>query len=282
MAKISVIINTLNEEQNIGNCLECVKWADEIIVVDMYSNDKTVEIVREYTDKVYFHERMGYADPARQFALNQANNEWILVVDADELVPKEMRNRIIEIADSGKWDAVLLPHLNYFFGHKMEASGCGPLQNMHIRFFKKSVMQYSDRIHNFAHVTPSARIYYLKDTSCSFIHFSYLDVEHFLEKVNRYTTIEANNAKKSGETFSLLRTIWRGFKEVVYFFVKKGYKDGLYGFALSIFMLSYRISVGLKLYLLEKYQTENPRSAIIENYQSIADYFIQEYRNEKT
>ena len=63
--EISILIHTLNEERNIRNCLETVKWADEIIIIDMYSDDKTVEIAKEYTDKIFYHERMGYADPAR-------------------------------------------------------------------------------------------------------------------------------------------------------------------------------------------------------------------------
>ncbi len=89
--KISVLINTFNEERNIKNCLESVSWADEIIIVDMYSDDKTVDIAKNYTDKIYYFERMGYADPARQFALKKATHEWVLIVDADEMVPLELR-----------------------------------------------------------------------------------------------------------------------------------------------------------------------------------------------
>ena len=85
--EISILIHTLNEERNIRNCLETVKWADEIIIIDMYSDDRTVEITKEYTDKIFYHERMGYADPARQFGLEKATHEWVLQVDADELVP---------------------------------------------------------------------------------------------------------------------------------------------------------------------------------------------------
>ncbi|MEN3039793.1 MAG: glycosyltransferase, partial [Candidatus Kryptonium sp.] len=68
---ISVVIHTYNEERNIRNCLESVKWAEEILVCDMYSEDRTVEIAREYTDRIVFFERVGYVEPARQYAVNQ-------------------------------------------------------------------------------------------------------------------------------------------------------------------------------------------------------------------
>ncbi|MEL3933639.1 glycosyltransferase, partial [Aeromonas enteropelogenes] len=86
----------------------------------------------------------GYADPARQFALEQASNEWILVVDADELVPKILKDKLIEIMMSDQYDAVLIPHKNYFFGHLMKGTGWGPLQDMHVRFFRKNKVSYTD------------------------------------------------------------------------------------------------------------------------------------------
>ena len=89
--KISVSINTFNEERNIKNCLESVKWADEIVIVDMYSTDKTVKIAKEYTDKIFYFENLGYADPAREFARNKTTNEWILDIDADEVDSKKIK-----------------------------------------------------------------------------------------------------------------------------------------------------------------------------------------------
>ena len=96
---VSVLIHTLNEERNIRNCLETVIWAEEIIVVDMYSDDKTVEIAREYTDKIFYFERVGYVEPARKFALERATKPWILVVDADELVPRKLYEKLKEVTE---------------------------------------------------------------------------------------------------------------------------------------------------------------------------------------
>lgn len=134
---ISVLIHTFNEERNIRNCLETVKWADEIIIVDMYSDDKTVEIAKEYTDKIYFFERVGYVEPARQFALEKSTHEWILVVDADELVPLKLKNKLFEIMEKDLADVVFIPRNNYFFGRLMQGTGWGLYRIISQDFLRK-------------------------------------------------------------------------------------------------------------------------------------------------
>lgn len=279
---ISVLINTFNEEKNIRNCLESVKWANEIIIVDMYSDDRTVEIAREYTDKIYMHKRMGYADPARQFALEKASNEWILVVDADEIVPIELRNRLIEIAESGKYDAVLIPHINYFFGYKMKGTGWGPLQDMHVRFFRKNKVSYTDRVHAFTQLDPSARVFKINDENCGFVHFGMDSLEQYLEKFNRYTTIEAINDFDEGKKFSLLKVLYQSFMEVFKRLIyQKAYKDGLQGIVLVFLMVLYRIVAGFKLYLMYKYNEKNTKQKVRNIYQKIAEEVIDEYKENK-
>jgi glycosyltransferase involved in cell wall biosynthesis len=271
---ITVIIHTFNEERNIRNCLESVKWADEIVLIDMYSDDKTVEIARQYTDKIYFYERVNYADPSRAFGLTKASNEWVLVVDADEMITKKLKTCLLEIAERNEYDGVLVPHCNYFFGKKMLATGWGAMQDMHIRFFKKQYMIYSDRIHSFTHLKEGAKLYRIPDESCSFIHFNYIDAEHFLEKLNRYTTIEVQNVKESRRSISLyellkkvIQTVYERYKK------QKGYKDGFQGLALSLMMGAYVLSTELKLYIYERFPD---REAIIAEYNKIAREVLQE------
>jgi len=197
--KISVLINTFNESKNIENCLKAVQWADEIIIVDMYSDDDTVEIASKYTDKIFYFKRMGYADPARQFALNQASNDWILVVDADEIVPLKLKNTINEIAEKNLSDVVYIPRSNYFAGKKINSMGLGALQDKQPRFFKKGYLNFRDEIHDFFKLKDNARINRIDDPAASFTHLSYLDFEQYVERMNRYTTIEATsifNGKK--------------------------------------------------------------------------------------
>lgn len=275
---ISVLIHTLNEENNIRNCLECVKWADEIIIIDMYSDDKTRAIAREYTDEIFLHERMGIADPARQFGLQQASNEWVLVVDADELVPIQLRDYLLKIARENNYDAVSIPRRNYFFGNLIQETGWNALQDRQMRFFKKQYMIYTHHIHRFVQLNPQANVLEISDPQCSFIHFNYISTEHFIEKLNRYTTIEVKNAMERNEKFSKIKTCKRIYREFWSRFVKdKGYKDGFQGLMLAILMSAYQASIGLKHYLAVKYNTINVEEHVKQQYQQLSQSEIDKY-----
>lgn len=280
---VSVLIHTFNEEENIADCLETVKWADEIIVVDMYSEDKTVEIAKKYTDKIYFFERMGYADPARQFALEKASNEWVLVVDADERVPLKLKKRLEQIMKEDIADIVFIPRNNYFFGEILKGNMWGPLQDIHPRLFKKGFIDLSPAVHEIFKIKKSARIYKITNPEEGFIHFAYIDVEHFLEKFNRYTTIEAKNMfeglKKPPANFP--KELYLTFRETIgRFFVKNGYKDGITGLYLAILMGAYRVSSFLKYRVMKKYRSMDPRKIIKDKYSQVSKQIIEEYRND--
>ncbi|ODA43930.1 glycosyl transferase, family 2 [Thermodesulfovibrio sp. N1] len=223
---------------------------------------------------------MGYVEPARQFALEKASNEWILVVDADELVPFKLKNNIVEIAEQDMADVVYIPRNNYFFGKLLRGTGWGPLQDVQPRFFKKSFMSFSPAIHSIFQIKDGARIYYIKDPEAGFIHFSYIDVDHFLDKLNRYTTIEAKNMYKGvKEPLTLKKLLIKIFKTLIgRFIARKGYKDSIYGFSLTILMLAYHTSAYLKYKIMEKFETDNPRDKILLEYKRIAEKIIEEYK----
>jgi len=276
--EISILIHTLNEERNIRNCLETVKWADEIIIIDMYSDDKTVEIAKEYTDKIFYHERMGYADPARQFGLEKATHEWVLQVDADELVPLKLRNKLIQIMGEDLADIVIIPHNNYFFGHLMEETGWGALQDSHRRLFKKDYIFITHNIHSSFIERDDARYYEIKNPEEGFIHFNYLDVEQFMEKLNRYTTIEAENLFEDNEDIKFRTIINQIFNEFRKRYLKlNGRKEGVRGFGLSFLMATYRVVTYMKLKLMNEYDSRNPQEKIIEEYYNLAREVINEY-----
>ena len=275
---VSVLVHTLNEEKNIRNCLETIKWADEIVLVDMYSVDKTVEIASEYTNKIFYHERMGYADPARQFGLEKASNDWILIVDADELVPLKLKKKLEAIIQDDLGDIVSIPHNNYFFGKLMRFTGWGPLQDVHHRFFKKEYVFISDKIHSTFTEREDARIYEITDETEGFIHFNYLDVEHFLEKLNRYTTIEAKalfEANKDIKFKSVINQIISEFRKR--YFKLNGRKEGYRGFSLSFLMSVYRLVTYTKLKLMREYNSNKPASEIEKEYNKLALDVISEY-----
>ena len=136
--KISVVINTLNEERNLGFALLSVyRWVDEIVVVDMHSDDRTVEIARQYNAKVYLHPRMNFADPVRHFAVGKASGDWILILDADEMVPKPLSEQLIEFSTEDRADIFMIPFINYLLGAPLQHTGWRECEDRHLRFFKE-------------------------------------------------------------------------------------------------------------------------------------------------
>jgi glycosyltransferase involved in cell wall biosynthesis len=280
---ISVLIHTLNEENNIRDCLETVKWAEEIIVVDMYSDDNTINIAKQYTDKIFLFEKMGYADPARQFALDKASKEWVLVVDADERIPKKFMEKIDEVISKNLGDVIYVPRNNYFFGKLMKGTCWGALQDIQPRLFKKSYVSFSPSVHNIFKINSDAKIYYINNPEEGFIHFNYIDLEHFIEKFNRYTTIEALNTYEGlkNPPSSIFKELILITKEIISRYVlHKGYKDQYFGLYLSLLMGMYKVVSFFKYKLMYRYKTKNVKDVIKDKYNMISKKIIDEYNNE--
>ncbi len=275
--KISVVINTLNEGKNINNAIQSVKhWADEIIVVDMYSDDGTADIARKLGAKVFFHERIGFVEPARQFAINEARNDWVLVLDADEIVPKSLSKLIFKIIYENKYDIINIPWLNYLLGTPLMYTGWGPNQDKHSRCFKKSGMEISSIIHKGLIPKPNSKIYNMNyREGNAVIHFNYVNTNHFIQKLKKYTYIEATqiiNTKK----LTIFVAIFRSIKELFNrYIIKKGYKDGWRGFYLSIAMAFYYLTVYANFKELEEFG--EPKNILL-HYQNIANDIISEYK----
>jgi glycosyltransferase involved in cell wall biosynthesis len=275
--KISVVINTLNEEKNLPYALRSVHaWADEIIVVDMYSDDRTVEIAREYGAKVFFHERIAAFDGARQFAIEQASNDWVLVLDADEMIPEPLSRILIEIVGKDKADVVLIPWLNYLLGEPLLHTGWGPNQDKHYRLFKKMKLTLSSTIHSVMKPHDDARVYELPyKSSIAIVHFNYVNTTQFMEKLNRYTSVEAQQAFERGERSSVRSALWMMFKEFANRYIRKqGFRDGWRGFYLSLSMSFYRMTIFMKL---KEIDVLGDADQIIASYHREADKLLKGY-----
>lgn len=274
---ISVVINTLNEERNLGNALSSVyKWADEILVVDMHSEDRTVEIAEQYGAKVYMHPKMNFSEPAREFAIGKASGEWVLILDADEMVPKELSVKLIQLATEHSADAFNIPRLNYVLGEPMFYTGFGPDQDTAIRFFRKEMVILCSRIHRFISALPDARVKTLPyEDNLAIIHFSYTDIIQIIDKFNRYTTIEAQQAFELGEKANTVRALLHVFWEFTNRYVrKKGYRDGWRGLYFSGFMSSYRwITYGK----LQELHSNGRKEEIVEGYRRVAHGIAASY-----
>jgi glycosyltransferase involved in cell wall biosynthesis len=274
---ISVAINTLNEEKNIGYALRSVRaWADEIVVVDMHSDDRTAEIAREFGARVFLHERLGFADPARAFAIEKTTSSWVFILDADELVPAALGKRLVEIAEQGEYDIVTIHRINYLLGSRLHHTGWGIDSDYHQRFFRRGSLVATATIHDFLKPVPGARILRLPaEEDLAIVHFNYLDVSHFLAKLNRYTTIEAEQAASRAEESTPLASAWTATREFYRrYVVQRGYRDGWRGFYLSAFMAFYRLSVAAKL--IERKKGFGPE-AVAKLYALTAERLLAEY-----
>lgn len=275
--RISVVVNTLNEERNLSYALRSVQpWADEIIVVDMHSTDRTVEIARQFGAKVYLHEGPGFPMPPREFAVAQASGDWIFVLDADELAPLALSRALKRLAETSDADVVLLPRRNYLLGAPLNFTGWGPEQDWQPHFFRKSKICASSIAHQDFVPKPDANVSKLPFTrDNAIIHFPYFDSAHFIEKLNRYTTIEARQTMDREKRVTPVGAVLRATKQfLVRYFTLKGYRDGWRGFYLSFFMAFYCLVKYTKVYELVNV---GEREAVEAHYRLEAEKLLNEY-----
>lgn len=233
MVKVSVVINTLNEEKNIERALRSVIWADEVVVCDMHSDDKTVEIAKKYKAKIFTHERTDYVEPARNFAIGKASGDWILILDADEQILERLANRLGDIANGTEQiDYVEIPRKNIIFHKWIQNSFWWPDYN--IRFFKKNKVKWLDKIHS----TPETKGLGIKLDALealAIVHYNYSSLDEYLERLNRYTRQQAKELIEEGYKFSWTDLIAKPLSEFLSrYFANSGYKDGLHGLALCL------------------------------------------------
>jgi (heptosyl)LPS beta-1,4-glucosyltransferase len=283
-SRISVVINTLNEERNLPYALRSVQsWADEIVVVDMFSTDRTVEIAKQFGAKVFLHKGPGFNYAPREYAISQASGPWIFVLDADELVPTSLSKTLRRILERNDVDVVLVPRLNYLLGIALQHTRWGPDQDLQVRFFKKGKISASSIAHRDFQPGNGAKVLRIKfDGSNGIVHFNYLDTSQFIERLNRYTSIEAGQAFARGERSTPLRAIVHATKEFLSRYIKaRGYLDGWRGFYLSLFMCFYRLATAAKQKELEVLGT---RERILDVYKKEAESILNEYTvcNEST
>lgn len=249
-ARISAVLNTLNEEARLPLALRSLKpWVDEIVVVDMHSDDRTVEVARSFGALVYEQERAGYVEPARALAVSKATGDWILILDADEIVPRSLARRLRSIADEGTCDVVRVPRANWIIGEVIAHSGWGPSQDGYFRFFRRGALQLFTEIHRAPRPVPAARQLDLRrEPDAAIVHFNYVDAHDFLERLDRYTSVEAQNAATRGVRPSRLRDIGRPLQAFLWrYFRLGGWRDGWRGFALAGMMAFYRFAAEVKL-----------------------------------
>lgn len=244
--KISVVIITKNEEKNIKDCLESVKWVDEIVVLDSGSTDRTVEICKAYTDQVHITDWPGFG-PQKQRATDMAQNDWIFSIDADERVTDALRQQIEQSLKNPAFDAYQMPRLSYLCGKPIRHGGWYP--DYLVRVFNKNKAKFSeDLVHEKIIVNGS-----VGSLSEDLIHFSYSDLDQFMHKFNIYSSLGAKNLQSKNKKSGVIKAVVRGWISFlkVYIF-KKGFLDGPEGLVIGISAFESTYYKYLKLYYLNK------------------------------
>jgi glycosyltransferase involved in cell wall biosynthesis len=222
--KITVLIPCYNSEHIIRDCLESVKWADEIFIVDSGSTDKTLDIAKEYTSKIVQHEYVNSATQ-KNWAIPQCTHQWILIVDTDERVSPALKDEILDkLKGNHPYSGFKIYRLNHFLGFRIRYSGWQ--NDCVLRLFKRDFGRYQDReVH--ADIILNGKWTYLKN---KLIHYTFTSFDQYMKKFDKYTTwasIDRDKTTKKVKWYHLtIRPSFRFFKQ---YFLKLGFLDGIPG-----------------------------------------------------
>ncbi len=246
MAFLTVITITKDEERNIVECLDSVRWADQIVVVDSGSTDRTVDLARRFTSHIYTIAWEGYGH-ARNFALDHAVGEWILWLDADERVPAELAREIQEVVtrDEPGFSGYSVARRAYFLGKWIKH--CGWYPSRVVRLFRKGLGRFSEtRVHERLELHGTVGL--LKS---DLLHFTDPHLQQYLAKFNMYTSLAAEEMVANGKTFRLWDLLVRPpFLFTKMYFLRLGFLDGIHGFVLCVLSSAYVFSKYAKLWEL--------------------------------
>lgn len=226
---VSVCIITFNEESRIRDCLESVKWADEIIVVDSFSTDKTVDICKEYTERVYRRAWGGNIDQ-KNHTIGLATKDWLLCLDADERLSPELTKEIQNVLKSRDTaDGFFFPRRSSYLGRWIFHGDWYP--DYQLRLFKRGRGRWQGT-NPHGRVSVEGKTQYMKH---DLYHFNYRNLSHQLKTIDNYSDIFSGIMIERNKSFSLFQLIFRPlYKFIKVYILKRGFLDGLPGFILAI------------------------------------------------
>lgn len=239
---LSVVVITFNEEANLPRTLESVKWADEIVVVDSGSTDRTVEIARSYGAKVFIEPWKGFA-AQKNSALEKATGDWILSLDADEAVSGGLAAAIQRIMDADEDEVrsisgLFVARKNFFLGEWIRHGGFYP--DRKLRLFRKSAGLFENRlVHEDIKVQgkTAALDHFFEERDINLVHHAYPTLSSYIEHMDRYSSLGAQMAVEKGRSgFSFLDLVVRPMLTFIYnYFFRFGFLDGREGLLLHLY-----------------------------------------------
>lgn len=248
---ISAVIVNYNQSEKLIKCIQSVRGlADEILVIDLESDDDSVEMVRKEGARVISHQRVEYVELIRDFSISQSKGEWILILDPDEIVKEKLKDKLKVLTGQSDYVAINIPRKNIFFDKWISHTNWWP--DRHIRFFKKDAVRWDKKIHSYPIVNGQV-LNLPQDEKLAIEHFGYDNIADFIKRQNKYSSIDAKNRFDKGIRFNWALFLWWPTREFLARFIKhKGFLDGLIGFFLTFLMMFYQLSVAIKLWEMEK------------------------------
>jgi len=244
---IFAIILTKNEEKNISQAIKSLKWCSEIIVVDDYSTDKTAVIAKKLGAKVYIHRSKGDFSEQRNFGLKQAKGEWVLFVDADEIVTKELRQEISsKVQQAHKVNGFYLKRKDKFMGRWLKHGETNKVKLL--RLAKKDSGEWQGKVHETWQI--KGKVLTLANP---LIHEREINISQFIKRIDDYSSLRAEELYQKGVRTNILAIMAYPLgKFCQNYILRLGFLDGMPGFIMAIMMSWHSFLVRAKLYLFWK------------------------------
>ncbi len=244
---LSVVITTWNEEENLPRAVASVKgFADEIVVVDTESTDRTVEIAKKLGCKVYSHKNTGIVEPVRNFSIAKARGDWVLLLDADEEITTALAKKIQEIVKNQKGDYFRIPRKSIIFGKWIKSAHWWP--DYVYRLFRKGSITWADTIHSIPETTGIGEDLPAKE-EFSILHHHYSSIRQFIFRMDRYTDFQFKSKIDSGYVFTWTDLLVAPINEFInQYFARAGFSQGIHGLALSLLQSFSEFTLYLKLW----------------------------------
>ncbi|KGL63088.1 glycosyltransferase family 2 protein [Polaribacter sp. Hel1_85] len=246
MTKITAIIPTLNEEIHIADAIKSVSFADEIIVIDSFSTDKTLEIAEKLNVKIIKRKFDDFSSQ-KNFAINQAENDWIYLLDADERVTPKVEKEIIEaLKDPKDFVGFYVRRTFYFCGKRVDYSGFQ--RDKVIRLFLKEYCKYSGLVHE--KIVTKGKLGFFKN---KIDHFSYRNYDHYISKMNHYAAIKASELHEKGKKVNIYHVMVKPTARFfIHYIIRLGFLDGFTGFLVAKTQAYGVLTRYIKLWLLNR------------------------------
>jgi len=246
MQRLTALVTCFNEEAMIGDCLRSVAFADEILVVDSFSKDGTLEMARPLATRILQHE---YVNPAAQknWAIPQAAHEWVLILDSDERATPELASEIKQILEHPAYDGYWVRRRNFFWGKEIRYGAWR--SDKVLRLFHRDRGRYQDKqVHEEIELATPAG--WCRER---LLHFSYRSLDDYLRKVSRYSTWGADDARRRGIHGSAWRICGHSVGHFLKsYFIKQGFRDGTEGLIIAFMEAYYGFFKYAKLFEMQR------------------------------